>query len=160
MAKRRPAFDDRQLAFNLDPFALPMPERFDGALAHLPRVISSSVARMLQEDGRSRYQMGGELSRLFAADITKMTIDGWASESRDRFNISAAHWIGLLAATDRVDVLDGIVRPSLGVAVFEGPEVATAELGHIDRQIAALRDRRKKIEQRAVPIMRGKTGEL
>lgn len=156
--KRRPAFDSRQLAFNLDVFSVPMPERFDGALAPLPRIISSSVARMLQEDGRSRYGMAGELSRLFAADISKMTIDGWASESRDRFNISAAHWIGLLAATDRVDVLDGIVRPSLGVAVFEGPEVATAELGHIDRQIAALRDRRKKIEQRAVPIRRA-TGD-
>ncbi|KTE24432.1 MULTISPECIES: hypothetical protein [unclassified Sphingopyxis] len=154
MGKRQPAFDDRQLAFNLDAFNVPMPERFDGALAHLPRMISSSVARILQEDGRSRHVMAGELSRLLGTEVSKMTIDGWASESRDRFNISAAHWIALLAATDRVDVLDGIVRPALGVAVFEGPEVATAELGHIDRQIAALRDRRKKIEQRAVPIRR------
>lgn len=155
MGKRRPAFDDRQLAFNLDAFNVPMPERFEGALAHLPRLISSSVARILQEDGRSRYEMAGELSRLLDADVSKMTIDGWASESRKKFNISAAHWIALLAVSDRVDVLDSIVRPALGAAVFEGPDVLQAEFGHIDRQMAGLRIRRKKLEQR----WRATTGE-
>jgi hypothetical protein len=117
--------------------------------------VSSAVSRILKEDERSRPMLAAALSEILDEDIDKTTVDGWASESRDRFNISFYRLLALVAVTDRVDVLDALLR-EIGVAALFGDEIMTAQLGHIDRQIAALRDRRKKIEQRAVPIRRAK----
>jgi hypothetical protein len=152
MGKRRPAFSSDQLAFT---FEVPAVQRHEGALAGLARVVSSAVSRILKEDERSRPMLAAALSEILDEDIDKTTVDGWASESRDRFNISFYRLLALVAVTDRVDVLDALLR-EIGVAALFGDEIMTAQLGHIDRQIAALRDRRKKIEQRAVPIRRAK----
>lgn len=150
MAKRRPAFSADQLAFT---FEVPAVDRHAGALAGLGRVVSSAVSRILDEDERSRPMLAAALSEILDEDVDKMTIDGWASESRDRFNIPFYRLLALIAVTDRVDVLDALLR-EIGVAALFGDEIVTAQLGHIDRQIAALRERRKTIEQRAVPIRR------
>lgn len=152
MGKRRPAFSADQLGFT---FEVPPVQRHEGALAGLARVVSSAVSRVLKEDERSRPMLAAALSEILDEDIDKTTIDGWASESRDRFNISFYRLLALIAVTDRVDVLDALLR-EIGVAALFGDEIVTAQLGHIDRQIAQLRDRRKQIEQRAVPIRRAK----
>lgn len=156
MTKRRPAFSADQLAFSFD---LPSPDRGDGALAGFSRMVSSAVARILHEDGRTRRELAFEMSRLLDEEIDKTTVDGWASESRDRFNISFARAYALFAATDRIDVLDALGRHALGVATIEGDEILTAELGHIDRQMAKLRDRKKKIQNRAPLIGAARSGE-
>lgn len=152
--KRRPAFSSDQLAFT---FEVPQPQRHEGALAGLSREVSSAVARILKEDGRSRPALAAALSELLDEEIDKMTIDGWASEARDRFNISFARLLALIQVTDRVDVLDALLR-RIGVAALFGEEIMTAQLGHLDRQIAELNARKKQIQQRAVPIGRA-TGD-
>jgi hypothetical protein len=152
MAKRRPAFSTNQLAFT---FELPEVPRHDGALAGLGRTVSSAVGRIVADDERSRPALAAALSDILDEEVDKATIDGWTSESRDRFNIPFYRLLALVMVTDRVDVLDALLR-EIGVAALFGDEIVTAQLGHIDRQIAALRDRRKQIEQRAVPIRRAK----
>ena len=154
--KRRPAFNPNQLAFTFDVSPVP---RDEGALAGLSRVVSSAVARIIKEDERSRPMLAAALSEILGESIDKMTIDGWASEARDRFNISFARMLALVSVTDRVDVLDVLLR-EIGVAALFGEEIMTAQLGHIDRQMAQLKERRRKIEQQAVPIRRAKTGDL
>jgi len=155
MSKRRPAFSADQLAFT---FEVPAVQRHEGALAGLARTVSSAVARILKEDERSRPMLAAALSEILDEDIDKTTVDGWASESRDRFNISFYRLLALVAVTDRVDVLDALLR-EIGVAALFGDEIRTAQLGHIDRQMALLKERRRKIEQQAVPIRRA-SGEL
>lgn len=155
MGKRRPAFSADQLAFTFD---VPQIQRHEGALAGLSRVVSSAVARIIKEDGRGRPELAGALSEILDEPIDKMTLDGWASEARDRFNIPFYRLLALVAVTDRVDVLDALLR-EIGVAAIFGEEIITAQLGHLDRQIAALRDRKKQIEQRARPIRRATTGD-
>jgi hypothetical protein len=148
--KRRPAFSRDQLAFS---FEVPVRDRSEGALAGLARVTSSAIARVLHEDGRSRRDLAFALSRLLDEDISTMTLDGWASEARDQFNAPFYRTLALIAATERFDVLDALMR-EIGAAVIFGDEIVTAQLGHIDRQIAALRDRRRVIEAKAQPIER------
>lgn len=155
MSKRRPAFSSDQMAFT---FEVPQVQRHHGALAGLSREVSSAVALILKEDERSRPMLAAALSELLDEDIDKMTIDGWASEARDRFNISFSRLLALVQVTDRVDVLDRLLR-RIGVAALFGEEIMTAQLGHIDRQIADLTARKKKIQQQAVPIGRATTGE-
>lgn len=153
--KRRPAFDSSQLAFTFEVAAAPQHE---GALAGLSRTVSSAVSRIVREDARSRPVLAGALSEILDETVEKMTIDGWASESRDRFNIPFYRLLALVAVTGRVDVLDALLR-EIGVAALFGDEILTAQLGHIDRQMAILKERRRLIEQQAVPIRRA-TGEL
>lgn len=156
MSKRRPAFSTEQLAFTFD---VPRAERHQGALAGLSREVSSAVSRIIREDERSRPMLAAALSEILDEPVDKMTLDGWASEARDRFNIPFYRLLALIAVTDRADVLDALLR-KVGVAVLVGEEIITAQLGHIDRQMAQLKERRRKIEQQAVPIRRANTGEL
>lgn len=156
MPKRRPAFSSAQLAFTFE--VTPTP-RHEGALAGLAREVSSAVARIINEDERSRPMLAGALSEILDESIDKMTLDGWASESRDRFNVPFYRLLALVAVTNRVDVLDALLR-KIGVAALFGEEIRTAQLGHIDRQMAILKERRRQIEQQAVPIRRAHTGDL
>jgi hypothetical protein len=148
--KRRPAFSRQQLTFSFD---VPALERHEGALAGLARITSSAIARVMHEDGRSRRDLACAVSRLLDEDISAMTLDGWASEARDQFNAPFYRTLALIAATERFDVLDALMR-EIGAAVIFGDEIVTAQLGHVDRQIAALRDRRRAIEATAQPIQR------
>jgi hypothetical protein len=153
--KRRPAFSSDQLAFT---FEVPTVERHHGALAGLSREVSSAVARIIEEDGRARPVLAGALSEILGRTMTKETLDGWSSEGRDKFNVPFYGLLALVAVTDRADVLDALLR-RVGVAVLVGEEIITAQLGHLDRQIAELQGRKKQIQQRAVPIGRATTGD-
>lgn len=152
--RRKPAFSADQLAFT---FEVPAIARHEGALAGLSRITSSAVARILKEDERSRPALAGALSEILGEPIDTMTLDGWSSEARDRFNIPFYRLLALVAVTDRVDVLDALLR-EIGVAALFGEEIITAQLGHLDRQIAQLTDRKKQIQQRARPFGRA-TGD-
>lgn len=153
VTKRRHAFSRDQLAFSFD---VPVAQRQQGALAGFSRVTSSAIARALHEDGRSRRELACALSLLLDEDIDALTLDGWASEARDRFNIPFYRAAALIAVTERFDVLDALLRP-IGAAVLVGDEIRTAQLGHIDRQIAALRTRKRMLESSTKPIGRAGT---
>lgn len=152
MRKRRPALDDSQLGFT---FAVPRPARQEAELAGFDRLLASTVARILKEDTRSRDEIAGAMSALLSEQVTKLMLDAYASEAREQHNIPAHRFLALIAVTDRHDLLDIITR-RIGAAVIVGEEIITAEIGHLDRQIAALRDRKRAIETKANPIGRGR----
>ncbi len=151
MKKRRASIDASQLGFTFEP---PAPASGAAGLAGLDRVVAATVALILKEDPRSREEIAGAVSALLAEPVTKMMLDAYASEAREDHNISAARLLALVAVTERHDLLDALVR-RIGAALLVGGEIATAELGHIDRQIAQLRERRRHVEGMAMPIKRG-----
>jgi hypothetical protein len=147
--KKRAASTD-QFGFTFEP---PLPARAAADLAGLDRVTAAAVAQCLKDDPRSREEIAGAMSALLSEDVTRWMLDAYASGARDHHNISAARFFALVAATDRFDILDTTLR-RIGAAVLVGEELINAELGHLDRQIATLRARRKMIESRAQPISR------
>lgn len=147
--KRRSALDGSQLGFTFDP---PAPARLDADLAGLDRVVSATVAKMLEGQG-SRYIVAGRMSALLDTDVSKLMLDAYASESREGHAISAARLLALVAATERFDLFDTLVR-RIGCALLVGEEIITAEIGNLDRQIAELKARRRSIEQAAPVIKR------
>jgi len=151
MGKRRPAFSDNQLIFSFD---APVPAREAAALAGLGKMVASAVARVLHEDDRDRYDIAGRMSALLDETVSKEMLDGYAAEAREGHNISFHRMLALIAATDRHDVLDAMMR-KIGAAVLVGEEIHTAQLGHIDRKIAALQAEKKRIAGSAKPIGRG-----
>ncbi len=151
MSKRRASIPAGQFAFSFEP---PAPARNEADLAGLDAIVAATVARMLKEDERKRPVIAAEMSALLATSVSGLMLDGYASEAREQVNISAARLLALVAVTDRFDLLDSLVR-RIGASVLVGNEILAAELGHIDRQMAALKARRRSIES-ATPIIERK----
>ena len=151
MSKRQPSLDPRQLGFTFD---APIPARREADLAGLDKVFASSVSEALKGDARSRAEIAGAMTALLAEDVTPLMLDAYASEARTGHNVPAHRFFALIAATDRYDVLDNLVR-RIGAALLIGEEIQTAQLGHIDREIAHLKAKRRNLEKSAKPIVRG-----
>lgn len=151
--KRRPSFTADQLIFTFD---APAPAREEASLAGLDKMVAAAVGKVLTGAAPdSRHQVAARVSELLDETVSKGMLDGYSSEARGEFNISVHRFLALIAATDRFDVLDALIR-KIGGAVLVGEEIHTAQLGHLDRQIAELKARRKHIEGSARPIGRGK----
>jgi len=154
MGKRRPSIPAGQFAFTFD---VPIPAREGSALAGLDKQVAATVALMLKEDPRpSRFLIAAAMSELLDEEVTKAMLDKYASESSETHAISFARMLALTAVTERFDLLDRLTR-QIGAALLVGPEIMTAELGNIDRQIAELRERRRTIERSAPTIAGGRT---
>lgn len=148
MGKRRSSLDDGQLGFT---FEAPVRPCGEADLAGLGRWTAAAVARALNEDSRSRAEIAGAMSALLDEEVTKFMLDAYASEARGEHNIPAHRWMALVAVTEHYDLLDAMVR-RIGASLLVGPEIITAELGQVDRQMAALKARRQRIVA-AAPII-------
>ncbi len=149
--KRRSSLTCDQLVFTFD---APKAAQAEADLAGLDRMVAASVGRALHDDRRTRHEIAGAMSALLANDTTKSMLDAYAAEAKEAWNISVHRFLALIAVTARYDILDALVR-RIGAAVLVGEEIHTAQLGHIDRQIAELKAQRKQLEGGARPIRRG-----
>ncbi len=147
---KRPVIDPGQFAFTFDP---PRAATMEADLAGLDRQVSAYVGVALKDDVRPREFVAAAMSMLLGEDVSRAMLDGYASEARDQFNISASRLLALIAVTERFDLLDKLTR-RIGAALLVGDEMNTAQLGHIDRQIAELKARRAQVAAVAKPIGR------
>lgn len=150
MGKRRPSLSADQLGFSFD---APQPARDAAALAGLDRMVASGISQALTGDGRSRWEIAGKVSELLSEDVSKLMLDAYASEARDGHNVPLHRALAIIAVTNRIDILDAWLR-QIGVAALFGEELQTAQLGHIDRQIAELMSKKKTIQKSAKPFQR------
>lgn len=151
MNKRRTTLNAAQMAL---PFAVPDAPRFAGDLAGLTRMASSSVARMLKEDPRSREVIAAEMSALMDEEISKFMLDSWAAEGRDQHNISVARWLVLVHVTSRQhDILDTMTS-KIGARVLVGEEIHAARLGHLMGKKRELEAQIKQLQATIHPINR------
>lgn len=153
MNKRRPALDPSQLGFTFDP---PTPAHDAADLAGIDRVIAAGVARGLREDDRSRHEIAGAMSSLLDEDVSKGMVDAYASEGRDKHNISAGRFLAFVAVTKRYDILDHVMR-RIGAALLVGEEIVTARAGDLRCRIGEMQAELKAIEKQARPIGRHET---
>jgi len=149
--KRRPSFDSSQLGFT---FEAPRPVSMPAELAGLDAMIAAAVGTVLKDDARSRQEIAGAMSALLGEEISALMLDAYASEARGNHNIPTHRALAMVAVTGRFDVMDALLR-RIGAALLVGEEIHTAQLGHIDRQIAELKARRRTLETTAQPIKRG-----
>jgi hypothetical protein len=153
MAKRTPAFDPAQMAFGFEPNIV---RSSDGMFAGVDRQIASSVARILKDDERDRYDVAAAMSRLMDADVSKSMLDKYASESSEEHNISAGRWLVLIGATRRYDVFTHFAG-RLGCGVVLGEEMLTVELGNAIAEKERIEERIRHLKKAAPMIKRGKS---
>lgn len=150
MAKAKP--NPAQLGFAFD---APQLARGAAALAGLERRISGTVGTILNSDERTRKVIAAEMSDLLDEEVSAAMLDAYASPAREGHKVIMSRFLALVAVCDRHDLLDSILR-EIGAAVLVGPEVHTARIGHLDRQIALLNAERKKLAIQAPLIGEGK----
>ncbi len=151
MTKRRPAFNPTQLGFTFD---TPVTVTEEGHLAGFEKLVASAVGRILKEDPRSRYEVAAGVSAILDDDVSKAMIDAYSAEAKDGHNISFARFLALICETQRYDILDALCQ-QIGCKVLVGEEVLTAELGHIQAQIARLTARQSLLKKVAPVIKEG-----
>ena len=134
-------------------FALPKAATLPAALAGLEKQINCAVGTILNSDPRPREIIAAEMSVLLGEDVSRAMLDAYSSPARLDHKVIFSRFLALVAVTDRHDVLDQLLRP-IGAAVLVGPEIHTARLGHLDRQIAELKAERTRLAQ-AAPLIRG-----
>lgn len=134
-------------------FASPVVPRLAGQLAGLERQICLAAATILNSDSRSRERIAADMSELLGEEVSRAMLDAYASPARDGHKVPMSRFLALIAATNRHDVLDQLLRP-IGAALLVGEEVLTARLGHVERQIRELQDVRKGLIG-SVPLIRG-----
>ena len=150
--KRRPSLTDGQMAFT---FAVPPPASAEGDLAGLSRIISSAVGRALKEDRRTRAEIAGHVSALMGEDVSRWMLDAYASEAREEHAISAARFLAVIAATERLDILDAVVT-RVGGRVLAGAEMHVARLGHLIARKADIEAQIRELLPITAPINRSR----
>lgn len=149
MAKARRSHPD-QIGFD---FATPRAASAPASLAGLERQICEQVGVILNSDSRPRELIAAEMSILLGEDVSRAMLDAYSSPAREMHKVPMSRFFALVAVTERHDVLDLLLR-QIGAAVLVGEEIYTAQLGHIDRKMAELKEQRARIVGRA-PLIRG-----
>lgn len=150
-AKRRSALSDLQIVFSFDVPAAAS----DGDLAGIDAIVSASVARMLRQDGRTRGEIAGHVSRLLGRPVSKSMLDVYASESHEQHNVPMSRWMAIVAATDNFEVADAVMK-HIGARLLSGDEIKAAELGHLQAERDAIDARMKALRTVAAPMQRGR----
>lgn len=148
-AKPHPA----QMGFD---FEAPRPASAPAALAGFERQICAEVGVILASEmaaGRPREVVAAEMSVLLGEEVSRAMLDAYSSPAREGHRVPMSRFFALIAVTQRFDRLDVLLR-EVGAAVLVGEEIHTARLGHIDREIAKLKEEQARLKGRA-PLIRG-----
>lgn len=140
-----------QIDFCFD--APPVPSG-EAALAGFEKRTNVFVGEMLNSDGRDRYEIAAEVSKLLADEVSKTMLDAYASPSREDHKIPHSRLMAIVVVTQRYDLFDRHLRET-GCGVITGRELETAELGSIEQEISALKAKARDLRRTAKPIRRG-----
>lgn len=151
---RAPTHPD-QIDFCFDAPAVPSGE---AALAGFERRTNVFVGEMLNSDGRDRYAIAAEVSKLLGSDVSKAMLDAYSSPAREDHKVPFSRLMAIVVVTGRYDLLDAHMRET-GCGVITGRELKTAELGSLEQEVRELQERLRTLRKTAQPIRRGGTGE-
>ena len=139
-------------------FEAPKVPEGEAALAGLEKRTNVLVGEMLNSDGRDRYAIAAEASKLLADDVSKAMLDAYASPAREDHKVPFSRLMAIVVVTGRYDLLDAHMRET-GCGVITGRELEAAELGSIEQEIRALQARARDLRKTAQPIRREGSGE-
>jgi hypothetical protein len=139
-----------QLGFSFEP---PVQVDLPGALAGLERQICGAVGTILNSDPRPREVIAALMSVQLGEEISRFTLDAYASPARSDHRVGMARFLALVQVTSRHDVLDQLLRP-IGAGLLVGEEVHTARIGQLELMIATAQRELKAVKSIA-PLIRG-----
>lgn len=91
----------------------PVVERFDAdevKAYSLSGKLSKAVARTMEESGMSRDEIAAAMSDITKSQISKATLDAYASQAREQHQISAVRLAALVTVTEDVRPLNVLLE--------------------------------------------------
>lgn len=140
-----------QLGFD---FEAPVIPEGEAALAGFERRTNVLVGEILNSDGRDRYEIAAEVSKLLGEDVSKPMLDAYSSPAREDHKVPFSRLMAIVVVTGRYDLLDRHMREA-GCGVITGRELQTAELGNVEQEIRELQARARQLRKTAPTIKRG-----
>ncbi|MEC7796670.1 MAG: hypothetical protein VX755_05045 [Pseudomonadota bacterium] len=147
--RKRLREDPRQMALSFD--APPRVTPTEGLLAGLDTYVSGLVARIVQDDSRSKDEIAAAVSAVLGERVSGDMIYAYSAPGKGSHNISAARFMALILATKRSDALDALVT-RIGCRVLEGDEFVLAQLGHVQAELRRLKAIERDLVGKAQPL--------
>lgn len=118
-----------------------------GFLAALDAEVRAGLSDMLKRYPGSRYEVAARVSELLLADVSKPMLDAYTADSRETHCISLVRFVAVVIATGDVSVLERICELT-GGRYLKGEDIASAELGQIERELADLARRKRDLKSK------------
>lgn len=115
----------------LDLFAVPQPEQAIPGRTDYAFDVSNLVSQILKASPLDRYEIAARMSRSAGEDISKNTLDAWASPARSDHNLSLCR-APLLEEAASSHILTDWLTAKRGGRVAYGAEALNAELGKLE----------------------------
>lgn len=146
---KRPVVDSRQI----DLFTVAQPQLGPASFAGFEVATAQEVGLMLKGDERSREEVAGALSAAMGEDVSRYMLDAYASPGREAHRISFARAVALASVTSNFALIERAVH-LLGGRVLWGNEIYAARRGHLQAQLARIKDEIKALDRVVEPIER------
>lgn len=112
---------------------------FDAQIQH----VLSDAIKACKKD---RYQVAADMSRLLGREVSKHMLDAYTAESRDAYNFPLNYVAAFEVATESL-TLTQLLAGKRGCRILVGEEALFAELGKIEREEQALKERKHALKQ-------------
>lgn len=117
--------------------------------------VAQLVSQAIKDTDASRWVIAARMSELADVETSKAVLDSYTAESREKCNLPL--WkTPLLEAATGSRALAEWHASVLGGRILWGAEILDADIGSVERRIAELQERRKRL--RAFQQQRGRRG--
>lgn len=133
-------------ALTIDMFDIPRaPAPTSGSLDYSVE-LAHVLSEALKQSPKSRYEIAARMSELVGHEITKTMLDSWTAESKPAWRFPFEYAAAFEAASEST-CLQQLLGRKRGSRILEGDEALLVELGRLDRDEQAVKQRRLAIRK-------------
>ncbi|TAK47735.1 MAG: hypothetical protein EPO23_10200 [Xanthobacteraceae bacterium] len=133
-------------ALTIDLFDIPRAPAPTGGSLDYSVELAHALSEALKKSPKSRYEIAARMSELVGHEIGKATLDAWTAESKTGWRFPFEYAAAFEAACETTCLQELLCRKR-GSRILEGEEALLAELGRLDRDEQAMKQRRQAIRK-------------
>jgi hypothetical protein len=133
-------------ALTIDMFDIPRaPAPVAGSLDYSVE-LAHALSEALKKSPKSRYEIAARMSELVGHEISKATLDAWTAESKTGWRFPFEYAAAFEVASETTCLQELLCRKR-GSRILEGEEALQAELGRLECEEQAVKQRRQAIRK-------------
>ncbi len=130
----------------VDMFDIPRaPTLTEGSLDYSVE-LAHALSGALKQSPKSRYEIAARMSELVGREITKTMLDAWTAESKSEWRFPFEYAAAFEVASGTT-CLQALLCRKRGSRILEGEEALQAELGRLECEEQAVKQRRQAIRK-------------
>ncbi len=130
----------------VDMFDIPRAPAAVGGSLDYATELRHILSEALKKSPKSRYEIAARMSELVGQEITKSMLDAWTAESRSPWRFPFEYVAAFEVACETTCLQELLCRKR-GSRILEGEEALQAELGRLECEEQAVKQRRQAIRK-------------